>query len=101
MRGRRTLYSGCKRTHGQHYQNVLTPDGLSISMVGPFVGSRADITMWHESHLEARHSSPLSHNSPTVVIFSCSVTKAIEVRVLWWSLSLQLLPMMRGPSTST
>ena len=49
----RSSYSGYKRRHGQHYQNVLTPDGLSVSMIGPFIGSRNDITMYHESYLDA------------------------------------------------
>ena len=45
-------YSGYKRAHGQQYQNVLTPDGLSVSMIGPFLGSRNDIGMWHESYMD-------------------------------------------------
>jgi hypothetical protein len=46
-------YSGYKRAHGQQYQNVLTPDGLSVSMIGPFLGSRNDIGMYHESYMDA------------------------------------------------
>jgi hypothetical protein len=46
-------YSGYKRTHGQHYQNVIAPDGLSVSMIGPFLGSRNDIMLYHESYMDA------------------------------------------------
>ena len=46
-------YSGYKRMHGQQYQGVLAPDGLSVSMIGPFLGSRNDIGIYHESYMDA------------------------------------------------
>jgi hypothetical protein len=48
----RPSYSGYKRVHGQHYQAVVTPDGLIVSLIGPFAGSRPDIAMYHESYLD-------------------------------------------------
>jgi hypothetical protein len=49
----RASFSGYKRHHGQHYQAVVAPDGLVVSLIGPFVGSRNDITVYHESYLDA------------------------------------------------
>lgn len=44
-------YSGHKRTHCLKYQNVVCPDGIIASMIGPFQGSRHDAGMLRESNL--------------------------------------------------
>lgn len=44
-------YSGHKRTHCLKYQNVVCPDGIIASMMGPFQGSRHDAGMLRESRL--------------------------------------------------
>ena len=38
-------YSGNKQCHGIKYQEVTAPDGLFISLQGPFEGKRRDITL--------------------------------------------------------
>lgn len=47
----RLLYSGYKRKHGQLYQGVATPDGLVVSMIGPYLGLYHDLTMYRMSQL--------------------------------------------------
>jgi hypothetical protein len=46
-------YSGHDRYHAQTYQGIVTPDGLIVSICGPALGSRDDLTVWRESGLEA------------------------------------------------
>jgi hypothetical protein len=48
----RASYSGYERGHGQKYQGVLCPDGLIVSMQGPFVGSKNDLGMLQDSGLQ-------------------------------------------------
>jgi nuclease HARBI1 len=52
-KGQRDQYSGYKRSHGQQYQAVITPDGIIVSLKGASLGSRNDLRMWHESGLDA------------------------------------------------
>jgi len=47
----RASYSGHKRHHGQKYQSIVTPDGLIVSLMGPFGGNRHDIFMLHDSDI--------------------------------------------------
>ena len=55
----RACYSGHKRKHALKFQNVLTPDGLFFHLFGPFEGRRHDMTLYHESGLDALLSSAL------------------------------------------
>lgn len=45
-------YNGHDRTNQLRYQTILTPDGLAVSVHGPWVGIRNDIRMWRESEVE-------------------------------------------------
>jgi hypothetical protein len=47
-------YSGYERGHGQKYQGVLCPDGLIVSLDGPYVGSKNDLNLLAESGLQTR-----------------------------------------------
>lgn len=47
-------YSGYEREHGQKYQGVLCPDGLFVSMDGPYVGSKNDLNLLDESTLQTK-----------------------------------------------
>lgn len=46
-------YSGHKRRHAIKFQSVLTPDGLIFHLYGPVEGRRHDMTLYHESGLDA------------------------------------------------
>nr|CAH7754013.1 unnamed protein product [Callosobruchus chinensis] len=46
-----TYYSGHKRFHCVKYQSVLPPDGMIISLMGPFEGRRHDAGILRESNL--------------------------------------------------
>jgi hypothetical protein len=47
----RLSFSGYKRYHAQKYQAVMSPDGLIVSLFGPFIGIQHDSTMLRESAL--------------------------------------------------
>jgi nuclease HARBI1 len=47
-------YSGYEREHGQKYQGVLCPDGLVVSMDGPYVGSKNDLNLLAESDIQTK-----------------------------------------------
>ena len=47
----RVMYNGHKRVHGIKFQSVVTPNGLTANLSGPFEGKRHDSTMLHESGL--------------------------------------------------
>jgi len=49
----RACYSGHKRKHALKSQNVLTPDGLFFHLFGPVEGRRHDMTLYHESEMDA------------------------------------------------
>ena len=49
VRHQRIAYSGHKRTHGYTHQALVAPDGLVVSIVGPYAGSMHDVTVWQES----------------------------------------------------
>jgi hypothetical protein len=34
----RAAYNGHKRSHGQQWQAIVTPDGLVSSLIGPYLG---------------------------------------------------------------
>nr|CAH7747685.1 unnamed protein product [Callosobruchus chinensis]CAH7747688.1 unnamed protein product [Callosobruchus chinensis] len=46
-----TYYSGHKRFHCVKYQSVLPPDGMIISLMGPFEGRTHDAEILRESNL--------------------------------------------------
>lgn len=48
----RVWYSGYKKAHGLKYQAVVTPDGLIMSIAGPFEGRWSDVTMVNDSAVE-------------------------------------------------
>lgn len=54
QQGQRLHYSGYKKRHGQKWQAVVAPDGLIVSLFGPYEGPANDHTMARESGLEAR-----------------------------------------------
>lgn len=47
--GQRLVYSGHKKGHGSKWQAIVTPDGLVISLDGPYEGAVNDVTMLKES----------------------------------------------------
>jgi len=49
----RACYSGHKRKHALKFQNLLTPDGLFFHFFGPVEGRRHDMTLYHESGMDA------------------------------------------------
>jgi hypothetical protein len=53
-------YSGYKRVHGFNYQSLVAPDGLIVSLHGPYPGSRNDMGVWH--------ASDLAHTLPDYVV---------------------------------
>lgn len=55
----RSCYSGHKRRHAIKFQSVLTPDGLVFRLSGPVDGRRHDMTLYHESGLDATLASDL------------------------------------------
>ena len=65
----RASYSGYTRTHMQKYHGVLAPDGLIVSLIGPFVGSKNDLNMLEESGLEGRLSPIVRQNGRVFMMF--------------------------------
>lgn len=45
----RHLFSGHKRLHCLKYQSIVTPNGLIVSLKGPYIGRRHDAGMFQES----------------------------------------------------
>jgi len=48
------MYSGYKKLHGFKIQGITTPDGLLLTVDGPYEGKVNDISMVWKSGLEAR-----------------------------------------------
>jgi len=55
----RACYSGHKRRHAIKFQSVITPDGLIAHLLCPWEGHRHDMTLYHESGLDAVLSDAL------------------------------------------
>nr|CAI5855962.1 unnamed protein product [Callosobruchus analis] len=47
-------YSGHKRVHCLKYQSIVTPDGMTVSLLGAFEGRRHDAGIFRESHIYAQ-----------------------------------------------
>nr|CAI5869203.1 unnamed protein product [Callosobruchus analis] len=47
-------YSGHKRVHCLKYQCIVTPDGMTVSLLGAFEGRRHDAGIFRESHIYAQ-----------------------------------------------
>jgi len=50
----RAMYSGHKRLHVAKYQGITTPDGLIVSMAGPYAGRHNDNFMLNDHGTDAR-----------------------------------------------
>jgi hypothetical protein len=75
------FYSGHKRLHGMVFQAITTPDGLTSSLFGPFIGRTNDWGMFNASEIPYRlhrmmpasnkmlylYSDPASHCSYSVI----------------------------------
>jgi hypothetical protein len=48
----RRVYSGHKKQHGNNYQAIVTPDGLTVSITGPWTGPTNDWSMYQRSGVE-------------------------------------------------
>jgi DDE superfamily endonuclease len=48
----RPYYTGYKKLHGIKFQAISTPDGLIVSLAGPFEASLGDWAAWYESEIE-------------------------------------------------
>jgi nuclease HARBI1 len=60
IRDQRQVYSGHHRVHCLKYQSVVTPDGLIISLYGPFDGRHHDLYMVGQSCInEIMHADPV------------------------------------------
>lgn len=46
-----TVYNGHVRQHGLKYQGIVTPDGMTVSLCGPFAGSIHDQNMLDSSSI--------------------------------------------------
>lgn len=44
------MYNGWKHMHCNKFQAITTPDGMTMSLCGPYVGRRNDRGMLNESH---------------------------------------------------
>jgi hypothetical protein len=71
----RPLYSGYKRHHQVNYQGVVTPDGLIVSCMGPYVGSKNDLNMLVESGLEATLESLVKQHGRTLLLYADLIYK--------------------------
>ncbi|OAD68488.1 hypothetical protein PHYBLDRAFT_188753 [Phycomyces blakesleeanus NRRL 1555(-)] len=50
----KVFYNGWKHLHALKYQSIVTPDGITSSLLGPYVGSRHDQYIYTMSKTEAR-----------------------------------------------
>jgi len=50
----RSAYSGHKKDTGQKFQAIVTPDGLVMSLVGPFMGPVNDWAIFRRSCVESK-----------------------------------------------
>jgi hypothetical protein len=55
-------YSGHKHTHGQKYQAITAPDGLIVSLKGPYAAAAPDITMYNVSDVAGALAAVTSHD---------------------------------------
>jgi hypothetical protein len=53
-RHQEALYSGYKKQHGFKYQGIVTPDGMILSLLGPYSGRWNDISIYRISGTKSR-----------------------------------------------
>ena len=75
IRRQRDSYSGYKRGHLQHYQGVVTPDGLLVSCMGPWIGSKNDLNILHESGIETTIQHLVHQQGRTLMLYGDLIYK--------------------------
>ena len=68
-------YSGYKRTHCHNFQGVVTPDGLIVSCMGPFIGSKNDLNMLDETGLQATLEPMVRQPGRTLMLYGDLIYK--------------------------
>ena len=71
----RPNYSGYKRNHAHNFQGVVTPDGLIVSCMGPFVGSKNDLNMLDETELERTLEPLVKQPGRTLLLYGDLIYK--------------------------
>ena len=70
VNGQRAVYSGHKKHHGFKYQAIVTPDGLVMSLFGPFEGKANDNRMAQETDIDGRLAALFNdHGDGVAVLF--------------------------------
>lgn len=54
IRDQEAFYNGYYKSHGFKAQGIITPDGLILSLGGPYVGRLHDSTLWRRVNIEER-----------------------------------------------
>ena len=75
----RASYSGYKRRHGQHYQAVVAPDGIVVSLSGPWAGSRNDLGVFHESQLDMLMRPLVVHGNDVYHMFGDKAYQSLDL----------------------
>lgn len=79
IQGQQSVYSGYKKLHGYKYQGVATPDGLILSIDGPWEGRRNDLAIARQSRLEARLRDVMhNHQDDTLYLYGDAAYKALS-----------------------
>lgn len=65
----RDSYSGDKKFHAQSYQAVMAPDGLFVSLIGPFLGCYNDLNLLEQSHLEQQIANLVNVGGQTLMLY--------------------------------
>jgi hypothetical protein len=79
MEDEQASFSGYKRVHAQHYQGILTPDGLIVSCLGPFIGTKNDLNMLHESKIQETIAPLVQQQNRTFMLYSDLIYKGQEL----------------------
>jgi hypothetical protein len=79
IRDEHSSYSGYKRTHMQHYQGIVTPDGLIVSCMGPWIGTKNDLNMLAESKIQEILAPLVRQHGRTLMLYSDLIYKGQEL----------------------
>ena len=72
-------FNGHKRAHVHNWQGMMTPDGLIVSCIGPYVGSKNDLNMLNESRLEQRLRPIVTQPDRTLLVYGDLIYKGHEL----------------------
>lgn len=73
------LFSGHKRQHCLKFQSIVSPNGLIVSLLGPYEGKRHDAGIFHESLIAQQLQEKVDENGVPFHVYGDSAYPLLDI----------------------